>query len=427
MTAIRPRTTKRPGPARRATSLPRPVTAPPQSALTQLVQFASAEEAKAKGALNSALGSLAMGLVNKIGASGLPLYDKLNSSPLGRVAFKVLGTTVGAALDFKAQDLDATVAPPPAGLATDPVGPPLAAPLHPLPWLSTRGNQIVDSTGQPVRLRGVDMSGFEYDKTGDQQSAQTFDRLAKMGVTLVRMPINQDWALSDPAYRHRLDRAIQEANARGIYVALDLHWHDNKQLPCLNPGSLKMWRQLANRYANQPGVLYDIQNEPQWITWKSYAPWAEAAIANIRAVNPKSLCIVEGTQYAANLSGVLQDPIQASNVVYSVHEYGPSLGVAVAGPALWNQLFGKVADRYPVYVGEFGGNAQDVPYGKALLAYMDKKGLSWTSWNWGASVPNLERNGKLTAFGQLVAGGLKNGVSSGSADRAGRAGRRPGG
>ena len=76
-------------------------------------------------------------------------------------------------MNFKARYLDADVPPPPPGLATDPVGAPLAPPGDPLPWLSTRGNQIVDPSGRPVRLRGVDMSGFEYNKAGDQQNPHT--------------------------------------------------------------------------------------------------------------------------------------------------------------------------------------------------------------------------------------------------------------
>ena len=376
--------------------------------VAQFSSLASSAAGRAEASVKSGFSSLASSALDLVSSGSNKLYDALHASSVGRAAFVVLEKTMGAVFNFQDRHLDANVAPPPAGLASDPVGEPLPAPAHPLPQLATRGNQIVDArSGKPVRLRGVDMSGFEYKKTGDQQDPQTFDRLAKMGVNIVRMPINQDWALSDPAYRQNLDRAISEANSRGIYVVLDLHWHDGKQLPCLNSDSLRMWRQLASRYSKQAGVLYDIQNEPQWISWKSYEPWAEAAIANIRAVNPNSLCIVEGTQYASNLSGVLADPVKAPNVVYSVHEYGPSLKVPEAGPEFWDETFGDVASKYPVYVGEFGGNADDVAYGKQLIQYMDQKGLSWTSWNWGEAVPNLERGGQLTAFGQLVAAHLK--------------------
>ncbi len=363
---------------------------------------------RAEASVKSSLSSLASDAMTRVSRGANKLYDDLHASAVGRAAFVVLENTMGALFNFQDRHLDPDVAPPPAGLARDPLGKPLPAPAHPLPRLATRGNQIVDaSSGKPVRLRGVDMSGFEYNKNGDQQDPQTFARLAKMGVNIVRMPINQDWALSDATYRQHLDRAISEANAKGIYVVLDLHWHDGKQLPCLDSDSLRMWRQLANRYSKQPGVLYDIQNEPQWISWKSYEPWAQAAIANIRAVNPNSLCIVEGTEYASNLSGVLSDPVKAPDVVYSVHEYGPSLRVPEAGPEFWDKTFGNVASRYPVYVGEFGGNDADVAYGKQLIQYMDHKGLSWTSWNWGEAVPNLEKGGRLTAFGQLVAAHLK--------------------
>ncbi|MBU6427374.1 MAG: cellulase family glycosylhydrolase [Cyanobacteria bacterium REEB65] len=308
--------------------------------------------------------------------------------------------------------------PPPQGLLSDPVGQPIPKFGTWLTHLSTKGNQILNGWGMPVRLRGVNLSGFEYDPLGSPELQPAnlpalFSHLSKLGVNVVRIPFNQLWA-SSPDYVQRLDAVAAAANAKGTYVIFDMHWAATDgmgtqmgQVKCLTTAMLQTWRQLAAHWANQPGILYDIQNEPEGISWKTYAPWAQAAIDNIRAVNPKALVMVEGTQWGSDLSQVLGSPLRGSNIVYSVHEYGPSYGPADAGPQLWDQLFGSVAQKYPVFVGEFGGNATDLAYGNQLLGYLDARGLSWCAWNWGESVPQLEQGGNLTPFGQLVTSDLK--------------------
>ncbi|MBU6427373.1 MAG: cellulase family glycosylhydrolase [Cyanobacteria bacterium REEB65] len=307
---------------------------------------------------------------------------------------------------------------PPKGLLTGPVGKPLPKPADALPQLSTKGNQIVDSNGNPVRLRGVNLSGFEYSPYGSAELqgsnlASLFSGLAAKGVNVVRVPFNQEWA-GWPFYQQELDKVAAMANSSGIYVIFDMHWantdpsgENQAQVKCLNASMLETWRQLAAHWANQPGILYDVHNEPEGISWKTYAPWAQSAVDNIQAINPDALVLVEGTQWGSDLSQVLKQPLQGKNIVYSVHEYGPSYGPANAGPQLWDQLFGRVAQKLPVLVGEFGGNDADLSYGKQLLDYMDAHGLSWCAWDWGASVPQLEQGGKLTDFGQLVFGDLQ--------------------
>ena len=117
--------------------------------------------------------------------------------------------------------------------------------------------------------------------------------------------------------------------------------------------------------------------------------------------------VVEGTQFGINLSGVLRRPIKADNIVYQAHVYGPTLAGPFPGPKLWDHLFGAVAQKYPVLVGEWGGEPNEVQYGRELLAYMDRKGLSWSAWNWGASTPRLMEETGLSTFGRMIAENLR--------------------
>jgi hypothetical protein len=346
-------------------------------------------------------------LFETVNKAGTRFWTWAHGNALGRAVISVGGWLQGwmHRIGDRLLDWKAIPAPPPE-IPTDPLGPRLPAPAQPLSWLSTRGNKFVDDAGKTVRLRGVNLSGLEYSKTGDKQDAATFDRLKQLGVNIVRVPINQDWALCDPRYLETLDATLKLANDRGMYVMFDMHWYGGHQQAIPDGETLRMWRQVAHRYADQPGAIFDLHNEPQFVGWGDYAPWAEACIRAIRSVHPRSLVVVEGTQYGINLGGVLREPIRANNVAYQAHMYGSMLHGPFVGPALWDRLVGGVADRYPVIVGEWGGEDVELPYGNELLAYMDRKGMSWTAWNWGGSTPHLAEGGDLTLFGKLVAGSL---------------------
>lgn len=342
-------------------------------------------------------------LAERFNKGATKFYTWAHGNAFGRGVIGVGGWLEGWALRAADRLLDLRRMPvPPEAMPTDALGPKIPAPPKPLPWLSTRGNRIVDESGATVRLRGVNLAGFEYSKTGDKQDDATFDRLAAMGANFVRVPINQDWALSDPAYLERLDDVARKANDRGIYVMFDMHWYDGHQQPIPNAESVRMWRQLAHRYAEQPGVIFDLHNEPQFLGWGDYAPWAESIVEAMRSVHPRSLIVVEGTVYGGNLSGVMRRPLKADNIVYQAHAYGPVISGPFPGPRLWDHVFGRVADKYPVMIGEWGGEPVETPYGKDLLAYMDRKGISWAAWNWGGATPSLVSDGGLSPFGKMV-------------------------
>jgi len=324
----------------------------------------------------------------------------------GRVAINALGTVMAGiwAVVDKLAGLRGMKVP-----AFAPAGP-LERPLPTFPgpatWLGTRGNQIVDPAGKPIRLRGVNLSGLEYDKAADPLSPARLDQLKAMGANVIRVPLNQDWALADPAYVKRLDAQVERAAARGMYVLFDMHWIDGHQAAAPTAETATMWRQLANRYSQQPSVLYDLQNEPGMIGWEANAQWAEALIKEIRQVHPRSLVMVEGTNKGQRIAGALDRPVAAANVVYQVHAYGPRQHGPGVGPAQWDRLFGKTAEKLPVFVGEFGGLDDELGALSDLIKYLDTKGIGWAAWHLGAG-DVFAADGSLAPLGKVVAEGLK--------------------
>jgi aryl-phospho-beta-D-glucosidase BglC (GH1 family) len=198
-----------------------------------------------------------------------------------------------------------------------------AAPYHgrrSMSFLSTRGAEIVDAHGTPVRLRGTCVGGWmnmedfinghpgaehmlrqEIEEIlGPAKAAFFFERLLhhffneddvafikSKGATVVRLPLNYRHFEDDAApftYKAegfaRLDSILRACEKHGLYAILDMHsaqgwqnvhWHsDNASRISLLWDSkqyqdrfVALWQELARRYKDAPVVAgYDILNEP---------------------------------------------------------------------------------------------------------------------------------------------------------------------
>jgi endoglucanase len=339
----------------------------------------------------------------------------------------------------------------------------LSAGLAPL---GTLGAQIVDCrTGVPVRLRGVNRSGMEYaEPRGDASflEAAGLDEgeLQEIGGTwranVIRVPFNQDFVLrgrgarSAAEYLDALDRLIAWAAASGAYTVLDLQWMDadtafgrhhdgtvNRVPPLPNAASIDAWGTLAARYRDEPAVLFDLFNEPHdptfddvnplmgvlpsgelWrlpgrqVGMEEWQPWARKLIDVTRAERPDALVFVSGVGWAYDLRGMplidrAGNPLP--NVVYSTHVYPWLRTRTFARGSLeadWTRAFGHLAERVPVFAGEWGGGNDDLGWGQRLNAYFDRLGMGWAAWSW-ADWPTLVGNCRAcdytpTAFGGLV-------------------------
>src|SRR3989454_12652249 len=107
------------------------------------------------------------------------------------------------------------------------------------PTVRVQGNQLVDSAGRALRLRGVNRSGTEYacaqgwgifDGPSDSASVQA---IASWRATVVRVPLNETcWlginavasAYSGDNYRRAIADYVALLNRTGLVVILDLHW-----------------------------------------------------------------------------------------------------------------------------------------------------------------------------------------------------------
>jgi endoglucanase len=286
--------------------------------------------------------------------------------------------------------------------------------------IRVQGRHFVDATGEPVVFRGVSFSDPDKLEKGSHWNERYFDEAKAWGANIVRFPVHpRAWReRGAEAYMALMDRGVAWARARGLAVIVDWHTIGNLrtglfQHPMYDTSvseTLQFWRAVSRHYEGDPTVLfYELYNEPTTyqgqlgrLSWPWLKELYEETIGIIRAHDPSSLVLVAGRDWAYELREVVEDPIDAAGVGYVSHPY-PQKREPPWEPK-WEEGWGHVAERYPVFVTEFGfERGGHVPtdgtpeYGRAIVNFMAQRGISWTAWCFDPDwTPTLVRDWDFT-------------------------------
>jgi len=282
--------------------------------------------------------------------------------------------------------------------------------------LKVVGDQFT-AGGKPVHFRGIDVCGMEWNGNGENVTRTVPVAFDQWHANIVRLPLCQDrwFGKTDDSpsggepYRKMVDEVVQQANERGKYVLLDLHWSDadewgknigQRTMP--DDNSLLFWKDLAGRYKNNPAVLFDLYNEPvecPWSVWRDggevtdnlsgsnlhyHAVGMQTLVEAIRGVGAQNVILAGGLGYASRLDFpddiLLKDP--AGRLAYSAHFYPGWENI----PSWEKRILAFKKRALPLIVGEFGaepdqGNAQEAAHrASAMLVELRKLGLNWIAW-----------------------------------------------
>ncbi|MFI9247033.1 cellulase family glycosylhydrolase [Streptomyces sp. NPDC053086] len=295
----------------------------------------------------------------------------------------------------------------------------------------TSGRQILDASGQPVRIAGINWFGFETSNQvvhglWSRDYKSMIDQVRTLGYNTLRLPYSDDILKAGAAPSgidfstgknadlqgltslQVLDKIVAYAGQDGLKVILDRHRPDSA-------GQSALWytaavpettwitnlKALATRYRGQDTVIgIDLHNEPHdpacWGCGDQATDWrlaAQRAGNAVLSVNADLLVFVEGVQtvggvsgwWGGNLMGVAQYPVRLSvpdRVVYSAHDYATSVAqqswfddpsFPANMPGVWDKYWGYIfkQDIAPVWVGEFGTTLQSAVDRKWLAALVD--------------------------------------------------------
>lgn len=288
-----------------------------------------------------------------------------------------------------------------------------------VPALSVRvqGNTLVDGSGNPIRLLGVDRSGTEY--ACDQgwgifdgpSDATSIAAMASWHINAVRIPLNEDcWLgingvaanVSGAAYQAAVGSYVAALHAAGLYAILELAINapgttlaTNEQVMADADHSPAFWTSVADYFSTDHAVLFDLYNEPNNISWSCWlngcttpGGWQSAGMQQmvnaVRATGATQPVMLGGLAYSNDLSSWLANrPTDPDNQeVASFHVYNFNTCSTVA---CWNSSVAPVAAVVPVVTGEVGENDCAAGFIDSYMAWADAHGVSYLGWTWDAT------------------------------------------
>lgn len=275
-------------------------------------------------------------------------------------------------------------------------------------------NKLVGSNQEPVRLIGVDRSGTEYACVqgwgifDGPSNARSVAAMAAWRIDAVRVPLNEDCWLgingvpsrfSGLAYQAAIKAYVARLNNAGLVAVLDLHWSAPGKL--LSTGqepmpdadhSVAFWTSVAKTFRTQPGVLFDLFNEPHGVSWDCWLSgcrmqqgWQAAGMQQlvdaVRDTGAPQPIMLEGLNWGGDLSGWLahepKDPL--NQLIASVHIYNYS---ACANVGCWNTELAPVSKVVPIVTGEVGQRTCGSSFIRAYMTWADAHGISYIAWTW---------------------------------------------
>ncbi|MEV5448505.1 MULTISPECIES: cellulase family glycosylhydrolase [Streptomyces] len=280
------------------------------------------------------------------------------------------------------------------GSVTDPTDPPTDPPATGTPadvngQLHVCGVHLCNQYDRPIQLRGMSTHGIQW--FGSCYGDASLDALAddwKSDLLRVAMYVQEDGYETDPdGFTRQVNRLVDMAEARGMYALIDFH--------TLTPGdpnynldrAKTFFSSVAARNADKKNVIYEIANEPNGVSWAAVKNYAEQVIPVIRAADPDAVVIVGtrgwsslGVSDGSNESEVVNNPVNAANIMYAFHFY------AASHKDNYRATVSRAASQLPLFVTEFGtvsatgGGAVDRASSIAWLDLLDQLKISYANW-----------------------------------------------
>jgi hypothetical protein len=290
--------------------------------------------------------------------------------------------------------------------------------------LHVSGNLLLDGSGQPVALHGVNRSGTEYACIqgwgifDGPNTAASVAAMASWHINFVRVLLNEDCWLGingvkrpygGANYRRAIARYVNLLHRYGMYVELSLIWAapGRYQATYQSGGpdedhSPAVWAGMARTFKRDPNVILAPWGETivdarcflhGGVCEATYGPnnkpyrvaGMQQAVNVMRAAGYRGVISIPGIDYANELTAWLshkpRDP--RHELIAEAHVYGKNICDTVA---CLNQTMAPVAQRVPLIFGEVGEtyDASSCGHGhmQTFLDWADAHHVGYAAWTW---------------------------------------------
>lgn len=289
------------------------------------------------------------------------------------------------------------------------------------PELTVSGNQVVTLGGKPVWLQGLSVDSMQWG-TGENVLWSIRVGIDEWHANVIRLAIHDTYWFghgkyqkegTEENYRQTVDQAVQLCASRGAYLVLDLH-----QFGAPMPAHVEFWKDAAERYKNNPAVLFELFNEPHGISWKLWRDGGnlkddkhtdvnpvennqknqgdvsvgmQALVDAVRGTGAKNIVLISGLDWSYDLTGFVNG--------YALNDNGGNGIMLVWHNYPWKRDWeakGLVAtEKYPVILTEVGaiekwsdfsfiGEKERYPldgWAEDMIGLIQKYKLHWTAFS----------------------------------------------
>ncbi|NYF51104.1 cellulase family glycosylhydrolase [Tunturiibacter gelidoferens] len=273
--------------------------------------------------------------------------------------------------------------------------------------------------GKPWLPKGIDVEAFNR-PIGNYESA-SLQQLAKQvrsdwgpaemsaiktvfGSKMIRFTVSQPGLdpqspIYSAAYRDEVLAGFKEARDAGfvLVVSMDAQAENGiPNLPCMpSDSTARAWKALAPSLINDPGVIFELFNEPCRDNWdqgrKEWAGEMQTLIDMFRSMGARNILLADGLSFSQSTNGLfplLHDSIP-NRLAMAVHPYFNGLSKEPSTPpeTYFENHFGKDAGRYPILATEW--NATDTngcvddrtpEIALALVRYLQRLHIGLVGW-----------------------------------------------
>lgn len=253
------------------------------------------------------------------------------------------------------------------------------------------GVNLCNEQDNPIQLRGMSTHGIQwFDECYNDASLDALANDWKSDLLRVAMYVQEDGYETDPeGFTNQVNDLVDAAEARGLYSLIDFHTLTPGD-PNFNIDNAKtFFASVAARNADKNNVIYEIANEPNGVSWSAIKDYAEQVIPVIRAADPDAVVIVGtrgwsslGVSDGSDESEVVNNPVDATNLMYAFHFYAASHTDA------YRDTVSRAASQLPLLVTEFGtvkatGDGEvDQASTTAWLDLLDQLKISYANWTY---------------------------------------------